>query len=356
MKFKVNIKGFCLGKVLVVYLKKMYGCQVMVEILFNIIQEMMQKVVEDWFECLVMNLDIDFFEEDVEKILVGDVDLFFMMVYDVLLDFDIVDFVGIEIECLVVEIVDSEVEEQVVEIVKNNMLFDVKDGVVVDGDCVIMFYLGKIDGEFFEGGVDENGQLVLGFGQFILGFEDQLIGVFVGDEKVVEVLFLEDYLVEYLVGKVVVFDVVVKEVVVFGEVMIDDEFVKGFGFEFLEKFQEIVCGQIEGQFGQMICQWVKCQLFDKLDEYYFFELLEKFFDFEFDVVWCQVEEDMKCNEKIFEDEDIMEEEVKVEYCKIVECWVCLGLVLFEIGEKNNIQVIDEELQCVFYDWVCQFLG
>ncbi|MCL4163714.1 UNVERIFIED_CONTAM: hypothetical protein GTU68_060136 [Idotea baltica] len=205
-----------------------------------------------------------------------------------------------------------------------------------------MSYLGKIDGEPFEGGADENGQLVLGSGQFIPGFEEQLIGVKAGDEKVVEVSFPEDYPADHLAGKSAAFDVTVKEVAAPGEAKIDDEFAKGLGLESLDKLKEIVRGQIEGQFGQMTRQRVKRQLLDKLDEHYSFELPSKLLESEFDIVWKQVEEDMKRNEKTFED--------------IAERRVRLGLVLSEIGEKNNIQVTDEEIQRALYDRVRQFPG
>ncbi len=106
----------------------------------------------------------------------------------------------------------------------------------------------------------------------------------------------------------------------------------------------------------MTRQRVKRQLLDKLDEHYSFDLPEKLLNSEFDVVWRQVEEDMKRNEKTFEDEDTTEEEAKAEYRKIAERRVRLGLVLSEIGEQNNIQVTDEELQRALYDRVRQFPG
>lgn len=356
MKSKANIKGFRPGKVPVAHLKKMYGRQAMAEILSTTIQETTQKAVENRSERPAMNPDIDLPEDEAEKILAGDADLSFTMSYDVLPDFEIVDFSGIEIERPLVEVAEDEVDQQVVDIAKNNTPFDTKDGAAEEGDRVTMSYLGKIDGESFDGGADENGQLVLGSGQFIPGFEDQLIGLKAGDEKVVEVSFPDDYGAEHLAGKAATFDVVVKEVSAPGEAVVDDEFAKGLGLESVDKLKEIVRGQIEGQFGQMTRQRVKRQLLDKLDEHYSFELPEKLLTSEFDVVWNQVEEDMKRNEKTFEDEGTSEEDARAEYRKIAERRVRLGLVLSEIGEKNNIQVTDEELQRALYDRVRQFPG
>ncbi|WP_306143753.1 trigger factor [Roseibium sp. MMSF_3412] len=356
LKSKANIKGFRPGKVPVAHLKKMYGRQAMAEILSNTIQETTQKAVEERSERPALTPEIDLPEEEAEKIMAGDADLSFKMTYDVLPVFEIVDFAGFEIERPVVEIADEEVDTQVADIAKNNTPFDTKDGAAEDGDRVTMSYLGKIDGEPFDGGADENGQLVLGSGQFIPGFEEQLVGLKAGDTKVVEVSFPEDYPAAHLAGKAATFDVEVKEVAAPGEVTIDDEFATGLGLESLDKLKEIVRGQIESQFGQMTRQRVKRQLLDKLDEHYSFELPEKLLDSEFEIVWRQVEDDMKRNEKTFEDEDTTEEEAKAEYRKIAERRVRLGLVLSEIGEKNDIQVTDEELQRALYDRVRQFPG
>lgn len=356
LKSKAQIKGFRPGKVPVAHLKKMYGRQAMAEILSNTIQETSQQAIEDRSERPALTPNIDLPDEEAEKILAGDADLSFTMSYDLLPDFEIMDFSKISIERPVVDVADEEVDTQIAEIAKNNVPFEEKKGKAKEGDRVTMSYLGKIDGEPFEGGADENGQLVLGSGQFIPGFEDQLIGVKAGDEKVIEVTFPEEYPAAHLAGKAATFDVVVKEVAAPGEAKIDDEFAKGLGLESLDKLKEIVRSQIESQFGAMTRQRVKRQLLDKLDEHYSFDLPEALLNSEFDVVWNQVEEDMKRNGKTFEDEGTTEEAAKADYRKIAERRVRLGLVLSEVGEKNNIQVTDEEMQRALYDRVRQFPG
>ncbi|WP_417693044.1 trigger factor [Roseibium sp.] len=356
MKSKVRINGFRPGKVPAAHLKKMHGRQAMAEILSNEIQASSQKAMEDRSERPALTPEIDLPDEEAEKILAGAADLSFKMSYDVLPEFDIVDFKGIAIERPVVEVTEDEVDAQIAEIAKSNAPFDAKDGVAEDGDRVTMSYLGKLDGEPFEGGADENGQLVLGSGQFIPGFEEQLVGVKAGDEKVIEVTFPEEYAAAHLAAKTVTFDVVVKEIGAPGEAKIDDDFAKNLGLESLDKLKEIIRGQIEGQHGAMTRQRVKRQLLDALDEHYSFDLPEGLLNGEFETVWRQVEEDMKRNEKTFEDEDTTEEEAKAEYRKIAERRVRLGLVLSEIGEKNSIQVTDEEMQRALYDRVRQFPG
>jgi len=356
LKSKVRINGFRPGKVPAAHLKRLYGRQAMAEILTSTIDETTKKAVEDRSERPALQPKIDLPDNEAEAVLDGSADLAFKMTYDLLPEFEIVDFAGIEIERPVVEVADQEVDDQIQEIAKNNVPFSEKDGASEDGDRITMSYLGKVDGEAFEGGADENGQLVLGSGQFIPGFEDQLIGKAAGDETQVVVTFPEDYPAAHLAGKEATFDVVVKEVAAPGEVKVDEEFATGLGLESLDKLKELIRGQIESQFGAMTRQRVKRQLLDKLDEHYSFDLPESLLDSEFEVIWRQVEEDMKRNEKTFEDEDTTEEEAKADYRKIAERRVRLGLVLSDIGEKNSIEVTDEEIQRALYEKVRQFPG
>ncbi|WP_428697159.1 trigger factor [Stappia sp.] len=356
LKDKVKIKGFRPGKVPMAHMKRMYGRQATAEILNEMLNETTRKAVEERNEKPALQPEIDLPEGNAEAILEGSADIAFTLSYDILPEFEIIDFKTVEIERPVVEIDDAEVDEQITQIAANNKPFTTKDGAAEDGDRVQMSYLGKLDGEPFEGGADENGQLVIGSKQFIPGFEEQLVGLTAGDEKVIEVSFPEDYPAKHLAGKGVTFDIVVKEVQAPGEVAVDDDFAKGLGLEGLDKLKEIIRGQIESQFGAMTRQKVKRQLLDKLDEVYQFDLPERLVQSEFDGVWRQVEQDMERSGKSFEDEETTEDEARAEYRKIAERRVRLGLVLSEVGEKNEVKVTDEEVQRALYEKVRQFPG
>ncbi|MAB00972.1 MAG: trigger factor [Stappia sp.] len=356
LKGKVNIKGFRPGKVPAGHLKRLYGRQATAEILNEMLTESTRKAVEERNEKPALQPEIDLPEGEAERILNGEADLAFTMSYDLLPEFEVIDFKTVEIERPVVEIDESEVDEQIQQIAENNKPFETKDGKAVEGDRVLMSYLGKLDGEPFEGGADENGQLVIGSKTFIPGFEEQLVGLKAGDEKVIEVSFPEDYPAKHLAGKPVTFDIVVKEIQAPGEVKIDDEFAKGLGLEGLDKLKEIVRGQIESRFGSMTRQKVKRQLLDKLDEVYQFDLPERLVDSEFEGVWRQVEQDLANAGKTFEDEETTEDEAKAEYRKIAERRVRLGLVLSEVGEQNQIKVSDDEVQKALYERIRQFPG
>ncbi|WP_106753297.1 trigger factor [Pannonibacter carbonis] len=358
LKDKVRINGFRPGKVPAAHMKRMYGRQAMAEIVSTTIQESSLKAIEDRSERPALQPDIDLADDQAEAIIEGTADLAFKVIYDLLPTFDIVDFSTIELEREIVEVSEAGVMEQVEAIAANNRPFVSKgDGAVAEnGDRVTMSYLGKLDGVPFDGGADENGQLVLGSNQFIPGFEEAVVGMKQGEEKVITVSFPADYQAEHLAGKEVTFDIVLKDVAAAGEVTIDDEFAKSLGLESLDSLKDIIRGQIESQFGAMTRQRVKRQLLDKLDAVYTFDLPSKLLDTEFQNIWNQVENDMTRNGKTFEDEGTTEEAAKADYRKIAERRVRLGLVLSEVGEKNSVQVTDEEVQRALFDRVRQFPG
>lgn len=356
LKGKVRINGFRPGKVPKAHLKRLYGRQAMAELLSNLIQESTQKAIEEREEKPALQPEIDLPEEEAEAILEGNADLAFKMSYDLMPEFELIDVSTLEIERPIVEISDEEVEEQAMRIADANRPYEAKEGAAEEGDRVSMSYVGKLDGEAFEGGSDEDGHLVIGSKSFIPGFEEQLVGLKAGDEKTISVTFPEDYAAKHLAGKEVTFDIVVKEIQAPGEVKLDDDLAKTLGLDSIDKLKELIREQIESQFGAMTRQKVKRQLLDKLDEAYSFDLPEKLVATEFDNVWRQVLADMEREGKSFEDEETSEEEAKAEYQRIAERRVRLGLVLSEIGEKNDVQVSDDEVQRALYDRVRQFPG
>ncbi len=109
-------------------------------------------------------------------------------------------------------------------------------------------FVGRIDGTEFEGGKGEGIDLELGSGSFIPGFEDQLVGAKVGEQRLVKTTFPEAYGAEQLAGKDAEFDVTVTAIQAPGETKIDDELAKGFGMESLDKLKEAVSNAIGGDF------------------------------------------------------------------------------------------------------------
>ena len=357
-KDRVQLKGFRQGKVPVSHLRKMYGRSMMAEIVNQILNETPRSIIADRNERSAMQPEIAMSEDETEaeKVLSGKSDFKFTLNYETLPKIELKSTDGIKIERPIVEIADSEVDEQVERIAANAREYEPKKGKAKDGDRVTMDFVGKIDGEAFEGGAATDSNLVIGSKQFIPGFEEQLVGVSAGDEKTVELTFPEDYGAAHLAGKAASFAVTVKEVAGAKDTAIDDEMAKKLGVESLEKLKTVVREQIESQYGMATRQKVKRQLLDALDETYTFDLPEKLVQAEFDNIWNQVEKELERNGKSFADEETTEEEARIEYRRLAERRVRLGLVLSEIGDKAGVQVTDEEMQRAMFEQIRQFPG
>lgn len=358
LKDQVQLKGFRKGKVPVAHLRQMYGKSIMSDILQEELNTSSQKAISDRSEKPAMQPKIELTEDqgEADKMLSGDADLAYKLAYEIVPAIEELDYSKLDIERPVVDVADAEVDERLEEIGSSNRPYETRDGAAEDGDRLTIAYLGKLNGEPFEGGQDDNAMLVLGSGQFIPGFEEQLIGAKAGDEKTIKVKFPDDYQAEQLKGQDAEFDVTVRDVAAPGEVVLDDEFATRLGMESLEKLREAVQQQVESQYGAMTRQKVKRQLLDQLDEMHKFELPPTLVEQEFENIWKQVTHDIEHHGKSFEDEGTTEEEAKADYQKIAERRVRLGLVLAEIGDKNEVKISDEELQRALMDQIRQFPG
>jgi trigger factor len=282
----------------------------------------------------------------------------FSATYELLPTFEIADFTGIEVEKLVTEVPEDEVEQGLKQLADANRSFDDRaEGAAAEsGDRLTIDFLGKIDGEAFEGGAAEGANLVLGSGQFIPGFEDQLVGAKVGDVVEVKVTFPAEYQAAHLAGKDAVFTVTVKGVAAPAAFEMTDDWAKGLGIESVEKIREMFKAQVSARYDGASRAKLKRALLDKLDEAYSFELPQKLVESEFEQIWKQVEAEMKEKGTTFEAENTTEEAARADYMKIATRRVRLGLVLSEIGEKNGVQVTDEEVGRALFDRARQFPG
>jgi len=340
------------------HLRKMYGRSMMAEIVNQIINESPRSIIADRKERSAMQPEVAMTEDEAEaeKVLKGTSDFTFTLTYETLPAFELQETKGIKIERPIVDIAEDEVEEQVKKIAENARTFEAKDGKAESGDKITMSFLGKIDDVPFDGGQSDESSLVLGSGQFIPGFEDQLIGTAVGEEKQVNVSFPDDYSAPHLAGKAAVFDVVVKSVSKPNELELNDELAKQLGLESIDRLRTVVREQIESQYGMATRQKVKRQLLDALDKDYTFELPQKLVEAEFNNIWTQVTTELTNSGKSFEDEETTEEKARAEYQRLAERRVRLGLVLSEIGEKAGVQITDEEMQRAVFEQVRRYPG
>jgi trigger factor len=357
-KDKVRINGFRPGKVPAAHLKKMYGKSIMAELVNDLVRTTPSEILTSRGEKSATQPSISMTEDEKEadKILNGEIDFEFSIAYEVIPAIELKSNSGIKVTREVVEVAEDEVTEQIVKIAESARSYEAKAGAAAEGDRVTMNYLGKVDGVAFDGGAAEDADLVIGSDRFIPGFEDQLVGVKAGDEKVITVTFPAEYPAANLAGKEATFDITVKEVAGAGEVEINDELASKLGVESAEKLKEIVRGQIESQYTNVTRQKVKRQILDQLDELYQFDTPASLVDAEFDNIWRQINTDLAQSGKTFADEDTTEEEARAEYRKLAERRVRLGLVLSEIGEKAGVEVTEEEMQRALFAQLQQFPG
>jgi len=339
IKGQVHLKGFRPGKAPVSFLKKMYGRNLMGELVQEEMQAAQAKAVEEAGAQPAMQPHPHLDQELVERVVAGEADLEYDVHFEVLPEFEPANLDDLKLERMVADVPDEEVDEELQKLAENNRQYEEKDGAAEEGDRVKIDFVGKLDGEPFEGGAGEDTELVLGTNSFIPGFEDQLTGVKAGDEKTIEVTFPEEYGAEHLAGKDATFDITVKDVQAPKEVSVDDEFAKGLGFDDLAALRERVKEQVSSRYEGQSRMHLKRALLDELDEKHDFDLPPGMVNAEFDQIWRQVES----AERDEEDKDKTEDELKEEYRKIAERRVRLGLVLAEIGKRADVQVPQEDL-------------
>jgi trigger factor len=347
LKDRIQLRGFRPGKVPVAHLKKIYGKAVMAETIEAVIREFNAKIVSDRGLKLAMEPKVTLPTEasEVEKVIGGESDLAYTLALELLPKIELGDFKGIKLERQVADVNDAQVKQALDQIAEQNRPFAAKgEGAVVEkGDRVVVDFTGRIDGNPFEGGTGGDIGVNVGSGTFLPGFEDQLIGMRAGETRLVKISFPANYLNTALAGKEAEFDVTAKAVEAPGSVTIDDAFAKSLGMESLDKLNEAVRGRLQQENARLSRQKLKRQLLDRLDEMHKFALPPSLAEEEFKNVWNAVDSDLKAQGRTFADEGTTEEKAREEYRAISERRVRLGLVLAEIGERNNITVTEDEI-------------
>jgi trigger factor len=347
LKGKVRINGFRPGKVPVSHLKKVYGRSVMAETVEQTIRDTNSQIFTERGFRLATEPKITMPTEEkaVEDILTGKSDLTYTVSIEVVPAIQLADFKSFTVEKPVVDVTDADVDEAVKRIAEQNRSYAPKgEGAKAEnGDRVTISFKGTIDGTPFDGGTGENLPIVLGTGQFIPGFEEQLVGIGVGETRTLKVSFPEKYAAEKLAGKPAEFETTATLIEAAQETVIDDEFAKTLGLESLDKLKEAARERLAAELAGVTRQRVKRMLLDKLDESHRFEAPPSLIAEEFKLMWNAIKSEMQAGGKTFADEGTTEEAAEEEYRKIADRRVRLGLVLSEIGEKNKITVTDDEV-------------
>ncbi len=358
LKGRVQLRGFRPGKVPVAHLRRLYGKAAMAEVIEAAVREANSKIVTDHGFKLAIEPKVVLPSEEgaVEGVIAGKSDLAYTVEIEILPPITLADFKTIKLTRLTAEVTDAEIDQTLQRIAEQNRPFIAKSEGAEKGDRVVMSFQGMIDGQPFEGGAGEDVPLVLGSGQFIPGFEDHLMGVKAGESRTFDIKFPDDYPAKAMAGKDATFAVTAKAVEAPGAVTIDDDFAKTLGLESLAKLRDAIKDRTQREHAAASRQKLKRALLDQLDERHKFEPPPSLVEQEFNNVWSSIEKDLKDQGRTFSDEGTTEEKARAEYRTIAERRVRLGLVIAEIGERNNIKVTEEQLNAAVVEQLRQLPG
>ena len=372
---QVRLPGFRPGKVPMQILRTRFGPSVRGEVLQSTLQASSAEAISERQLRPALPPKVDILSAD------EGADLEYKMAIEVLPEIPEPSFADLGIERLVVEVPDEEVDRAIERIAEQQRKSEVAERAAETGDILLVDTEGRIDDQEIPGAGGKDRQIVLGAGSSIPGFEDQLVGAAAGDHRKVRVTFPSDYTVADLAGKDAEFDVDIKEVRRRLPIAIDDELGRVVGFESLAELRQELQQQLRRDYDAASRLRLKRSLLDKLAENHDFPVPPGMVDLEFDNIWRQYEaqrgtpstvdgegvipaaEEGRPHEEPTTANDVSadavpspeeagsdgsgteqgDEAARAEYRTIAERRVRLGLLLAEVGRKNNITVTPDEV-------------
>nr|WP_294850246.1 trigger factor [uncultured Sphingomonas sp.] len=335
----VRMAGFRPGKVPANLIRKMHGEALMREALNTAVQDGVAKLLSDnkLRPAMQPQVELDESYQDGKDATVR-------VSLEALPDIKAPKLDGLKLERLTVEADEKLVDEQLEQLAKSQTRYeDAKKGhKAADGDQVVIDFVGKVDGVAFDGGTGEDMAVVLGAGQLIPGFEDQMVGVKVGDEKTLNVTFPADYPAENLKGADATFDIKVKEVKVPGETKVDDAFAQSIGLKDLEQLKGLIRDQQQQELNGLTRTHMKRRLLDLLAADHDFDVPPSMVEAEYENIMGQLRHEASHEA----DPDAALKEIEADaadYRDIAVRRVRLGLLLSEIGATNKIEVTNQEM-------------
>ena len=362
----VNMPGFRPGKVPMSVVKSRFGPQVQGEALKNALDEGARQAIEDNELRLASQPSVDIKAYDEGK------DLEAALSCEIMPEISMPDLAALKIEKPMLEAGKAEVDEALNNIADANRptIEVTSKRAAKDGDVVVIDFVGRIDGEAFEGGAAEGHSLELGSASFIPGFEEGLVGAKSGETRDVTVNFPEDYQATHLAGKPAVFEVTVKELREKGEVAIDDELAARLGFDDLGALRDAVAGQINGQHATALRQALKKNVLDALADGEAFDIPPSLYASEYENVARAMNPNAPEPHNHDHDHDHdhdedhvdlaadegMDDDAKSEAKAVAERRVRLGLLLTEVGRVNNVEVTEDDTRQAVFEEARRYPG
>ncbi|BCL52966.1 trigger factor [Francisella tularensis subsp. holarctica] len=261
----IKMDGFRPGKVPAGMVKKKYGEQIRMEVISDLIPQKYSKAIQDE-KLAVAGIEVELKENKEGQ------PLKFVANLELFPEFEVTGFEKIEVQKPVVELTDKEVKQMIENLRKQFATFSEVYKVVEKDDKVTIDFVGKKDGEAFEGGTANDIDVIIGSGQMIPGFEDGIIGMKKGEQKTITVTFPQDYQNKDLAGAETTFDITVKKIQQAELPEVNDEFVKKFGVKGgVDTFENEIKENMQRELKFILQRKVKDQVFKGLREIAKFE-------------------------------------------------------------------------------------
>ena len=327
IKGTVNLKGFRPGKVPREILKRQFGKAVFSEVLDKVLKETSTKALQEnkIKPAGQPKLDLKTYGEDK--------DLEYILSVTELPKVELKSIENIKFDEYTVKIDQKETDKRINDIAKNQPNFKEASETTKakKGDLVVFDYNATVDEKTFKGGEGKNTQLTLGKDLFLKGFDQQLIGVKKGDEKIVDATLPENFPEKEFINKKAKFMCKISAVKIPEDVKIDDQFAKNLGAKDLNDLKSLITKQINDEYKNSLDRLTKNQILKEIEKFKVSEIPENLLEDEIKILSQGMsEDDAKKSRKNFE--EVAKKRIKV------------GLILNEFGEQNQIKVTEQELQ------------
>ena len=323
----INLKGFRPGKVPTDVLKRQFGKAVYGEVLEKILKETSTKAIEEKKIKVAGQPKLDLKSYGEGK------DLNYTLEIDELPTIKLNPLSSVNFTDYEIKVSEEETKKRINEIAKsqNNFKDKSEKETAKDGDMIVFNYNATVENKSFEGGEGKNTQIVLGKDLFIKGFDKQLLGSKKNQEKEIEVVLPENYPKKELANKKANFKCKILSIKKPEPVNVDDQFAKNLGAKDLADLKKLVNKQIENQFKMNLDAFSKENILDQIEKLHKIDLPDNLVQQELSLITQGLKkEDLEKNKK--ESEKIAKKRIK------------LGLILNELGEKNNLKVDELELK------------